>query len=781
MIDAPLLADDEHEVPTQLGERVPFLRLPFPFDLTQREFYLFVMCMWYGSLDPTNSLGTPLPAWLVWALIGVAGTALDRFINPNAEYWLSAWCEYLLVLVVSFPLWWKRLIPFYRHGGQDWPLAVVPHWLGRRLVQHVEILPDGILRLPGRPGRPPKFAVVLKIPPQPHPDLLPELLRQARIQTRLNIFKRIRGDWSLHLQVRPFDAMLLEIASGPSWEWVKTHMAPRMVQRSPWLAIHGDDSETLALHAASIVHHYNQAGVAARRQTVDEARRLRADLWGDTGVNQRVRVGLRRVMAGRVRYCSWAIVLLPRIIHLSWLRPLACETLLCDLAVHVRRRPLGATRRSLQRRIRQWRAVDTDEDYALAEYDARRTVRAMQRTSDTEATIGMYVTARQEQAEAVVEALETAQCDFKSAFVMQHRALRATRVMGGDPYRRTMPLDLRTVATTDLESTSGYFPENGILVGEGLSAPEPIAIDLLDDEVNFNWAMFIAIMQGGGKTTLAELIAWRMANPHPRHRLAQIRPLIVSVDFKSSGDYGQLYANLKKRGHRASYNSWTSGALPPLDHHMGFNLADVPEKERGPKLLELTERIEEWAAAHTTSEQPLVFILDEVLALIETRGGPSFMRNYGTQGRSKNIAPIFCTQDIEPVVANQRASLALKNCGHIFLGRQNPAGINALVPLLSLDPTAELLLASAPQGGGLLRIERKVGGPVVLGVQVRASDWELFEFGTNPRERVARWRAEQAKAHNGLSHNGKEEYHNGLVQLGTGAGPWRADDRAPNV
>src|SRR5262249_4587049 len=99
----------------------------------------------------------------------------------------------------------------------------------------------------------------------------------------------------------------------------------------------------------------------------------------------------------------------------------------------------------------------------------------------------------------------------------------------------------------------------------------------------------------------------------------------------------------------------------------------------------------------------------------------------------------FCTQDVEVVMANRKAGLALKNCGTIFLGRQNPAGINTMAPLLSLEREACMQLATAPQGAGILRIERK-DGPVVLGLQVRPTDWELREFGTNPSERLARRR-----------------------------------------
>jgi hypothetical protein len=47
-------------------------------------------------------------------------------------------------------------------------------------------------------------------------------------------------------------------------------------------------------------------------------------------------------------------------------------------------------------------------------------------------------------------------------------------------------------------------------------------------------------------------------------------------------------------------------------------------------------------------------------------------------------------------------NLPFQNAGHLLLGRQNPAGINAMAPLMSLDPEAQLLLASAPTGAALL-------------------------------------------------------------------------------
>jgi hypothetical protein len=114
-----------------------------------------------------------------------------------------------------------------------------------------------------------------------------------------------------------------------------------------------------------------------------------------------------------------------------------------------------------------------------------------------------------------------------------------------------MHADLRTVATTDLIATAGYWPDGATLLGEGLSAPEPIGLNPFDEN-NLNWAIFIACMQGAGKTTTAQVLAWRMANPHARHPLATTGERIVSIDFKRSGDYANLYHNLEARGHCAS-------------------------------------------------------------------------------------------------------------------------------------------------------------------------------------------------------------------------------------
>jgi hypothetical protein len=734
-----VVLEDEHRVPTQLGERVPMLPFLFPFDWTQRQVYWVAMWFWMGTMQG---------GWanlVAYTAIGLLGVMVEYMARPSPEFWISTWLEYLTILAVSFPLWWKRLLPGHSHV--DWPMATLPHWLGHRLMRDVEVLNDGVLRIRGRPGRPPKFAVVLGIRPRPHPDMLPMLVRQAIVETRLGIFKLIRGEWSLHLQVRLFDAYALEVASGPAWEWVQAKMASRMVRRRPSLVLYGDTSEALREQAEAVLERFrNGLDENATRQnrpawlqSAAEARKLMSELWADTGLSStgRVRIGVRRVVTGLRKYRSWVLTVLPGVIHLSWLRPLTSESLLCDVAMHVSRRPPAATRRSLQRRIRQWRAVDRDQDYAHAVEDAQRVVNAMRRGIDTEVMVGMYVTAREEQAAKVAEKLETTQCEFAPADVYQHRALRSTRTLGGDSVNRKMHADLRTVATTDLMATAGYWPDGATLVGEGLSAPEPIGLNPFDEN-NLNWAMFIACMQGAGKTTTAQVLAWRMANPHPHHPLADTDVRVVSIDFKKSGDYANLYRNLDARGHPASYNPWSGGALPAIGGHIGFNLSDVPEHEHGDRLVELTERLEDWSESHSHESQMLL-ILDEILALMEAPGGLSFIRRFGTQGRSLRIAPVFCTQDVEVVMANHKAGLALKNCATIFLGRQNPAGINTMAPLLSLEREACMQLATAPQGAGILRIERQ-DGPVVLGLQVRPTEWELREFGTNPSERIARWR-----------------------------------------
>lgn len=748
------LEQDEHEVPTKLGERVPMLPLIFPFDWSQRQVYWFALCFYFASNLIAEARS--VEAWVVigaYLLLGLVGVVVDYMVKPTPEFWVSAWMEYLLILLVSFPRWCTRLIPFRRQAkGVDWPLAVMPMWLGKRLVMPGEIQADGVIRIPSLlPRRKPNYAVVIAIPPRPHPDMLAMNTRAGIIQTRLNIFKHIRGRWSLHLEVRPFDVTQLEIASGPAWDWVKQNVAGLMVLRRPSMVLYGESSETLLAQATTIVHRFHAASMAAALQTSTDAHRLAGEVWSDLGptISQRVRIGLRRVVTGRNGYRSWALVELPRIIHLGWLRPLTSESLLCTMAIHVNVRRPGPTRRSLQRHMRQWRALDQDDDYALAVSDAHRTITTMRRNEDTAATVGIYVTARAEQATQVAEALESAQCEFRAADVMQHRALRATRPLGGDPLNRTMAgADLRTVATTDLLATAGYWPNGATLIGEAMSAPEPIGLNLFDEDSvngNLNWAMFIAMMQGSGKTTFAQTLAWRMANPHPLHALASAGLLVVSVDFKASGDYAQLYERLADRGQKASYNTWTEGAIPNIDGHMGFNLSNVPEAQHGEKLIELTSRLEEWAARELHSGRPLLLLLDEVLAVLEARNGPSFLRRFGTQGRSLGIAPVFCSQDIEQILANRKAALAFKNCATVFVGRQNPAGLNAMAPLLNLDNNAQMMLENAPQGCGILRVERK-SGPVVLGLQVRPTEWELEQFGTNPGERARRWRKSVARA-----------------------------------
>lgn len=741
------LLADEHEVPTQLGERIPLFPWLFPLDWTQRQFYIFATGVYFACLQipDARSLADWMGA-LAWIGAGLLGVILEYLCKPTPEFWLSAWTEYFSILVVSFPLWWKRLLPHRRgEGGMSWPLATMPRWLGKRLVAPGLVQEDGVVLLPDfRPNRPPKFGVVLGIEPRAHPDLLPMRARSVIGQTRLNIFKHIQGEWSIHLQVRPFDSKKLEIASGSAWPWIKVNMAPFMVVRRPLLVLFGEDRAALVTQAEKVRNQFRQGGMRAWRQSAEATRRLAAELWTDRGLStQRVRIGLRRVVAGNIGYRSWSLIELPRIVHLAWLRPLTSESLLCDIAIHVKTRLPGPTRRTLQRAIRQWRALEQDQDYYLAVQDAERVLDGMRRGQDLAATIAVYVTARQEQADKVAEALESAQCEFRPAHFMQHRALRATRALGGDPMRRTMKADLRTVAMTDLIATAGYFADGGAtLVGEATMAPEPIAINLADDLNNLNWSLFVAIMSGGGKTTLAEMLAWRMANPHKDHPLAKHPIQVVSVDFKPSGDYESLYKNLAAVGHKASYNAWTGGSLPPIEGHVGFNLSDVPEEKHGVLLLELGQRLEEWARLNS-EDHSLLLLMDEVIALLEVPGGPSFLRRFGTQGRSLNIMPVFMTQDIGPILDDPKASVAFSNCGHVFVGRQDTSASVKLGERLKLDDTAQALIETAPQGAGLLRIQRK-DGPLVLGLQVQPTAWELREFGTNPSERAQRFSREVA-------------------------------------
>src|SRR5438552_1998690 len=144
MVLATEVLADEHEVPSQLGERVPMIPWLFPFDWTQRQVYWMALCFWMGAMQLSDA--KTFEAVLVvagWMISGLLGVILEYMVRPSPEYWLSAWLEYLGVCVLSLPLWWKRLVP---HRGEvegvRWPLAVMPLWLGRRLVQHVEVQTD---------------------------------------------------------------------------------------------------------------------------------------------------------------------------------------------------------------------------------------------------------------------------------------------------------------------------------------------------------------------------------------------------------------------------------------------------------------------------------------------------------------------------------------------------------------------------------------------------------------------------------------------------------------
>jgi len=592
MMQATPLLPDEHEVPTHLGERVPVLPALPPFDWTMRQLYGAAIVFYLASLrvpdlwDPRDgsfriNVGGEVALYIG---IGVAWVILEYVARPRPEFWLSAWFEYLAVLMLSFPLWWRRLFPPYDQQGVPWPLATLPHWIGDHFVHDAEVLPDGVVRRTSGWRRKPVYVTGIAIQPRPNPDLLPMLERQRHIQARLSLLATLRA-FCLQLVVRPFPLADLERASGPAWEWVEQQVASRMVLRRPVLVFRGETPDGLVAVREAMLKRFEKAGMPARALGVSDVLRDQYETWGGGG--GRVRIGVRRTVTGRSAYRSFVVKMLPRVIHLDWLHPLTSEALLCSIALHVSMRAPGASRRSLQRRIRRWRAVDTDEDYGLAEYDARRMVAGLMRRENTETQIGMYVTAYENQATKVAEALDTAQCEFSPADWMQHRALRATRLLGDDPVRRTMQLDLRTCAATDLLATEGYWPTGATLMGRARNGVEPVGLNVFDEDGNLNWATFITIIQGGGKTTTGLTLAWRMANPHPDHPLAASGVQIVSIDFKSSRDYATLFEHLEARGHRASYNAWTSGPLPELVGHMGFNLSDVAERDRGKRLLEL--------------------------------------------------------------------------------------------------------------------------------------------------------------------------------------------------
>jgi hypothetical protein len=764
VIDTPL-DPDEHEVPTQLGQRVPIIPFRFPFDLSERQTYAattgLVCCSQVLSDESDDS------RWLK-ALVVVSATvlwvALEYLCNPTPEYWFWALFDYAIVLVASVRHWYRRPLGWLWHwlhevwlcvrnprrglhapGGDRWPLAVLPKGFAKGLLALPTIEEDGVLHFTRGGG----YGQVIKIQPRPNPDWLPMVKRRAIIGNRLKIFKKLRGDWSLYLQVREFDKHELEVASGPAWPWVRDTLAKHFIARHPYIMLRQDKVASVKSQAVALLKRFHDKRMEARLLGSQELERNQAELWDKAGLgwltHWLIRVGIKRFVAGRRVFRSFLLRELPRVAHLAWLRPLTGESLFVDIAIHVKTRRPGPTRRSLQRRMRHWIAMDNDFEYQQAAADAARLIQRMRRNEDTEAEVGIYVTADEKQAEEVSEALETAQCEFSPTNFVHHRARVSTLLTGVDRVNRPMRLDLKTVVITDLLATGSYWPAGATLIGRALEAPEPVGINLFDTNANMNMAMFIAIIQGGGKTCTALTMAWRMANAHPEHPLAQSGLQIISVDYKPSRDYQTLFTNLAERGHNAKYNAWSAGALPAIEGHCGFNLADVPPEDRGQRVLELGRRLREAAAAQKFSGRPILLLIDEVIALAELEEGAAFMQEFGTQGRSENIAPVFMTQHPGPVLAHPKAAMAFANAGHIFLGRQNPAGLAAMRPLLDLDDETEMLLSDADEGSGLLRIERR-DGSVMIGVHVQPEPWELFEFGSNPDERARRWRRDQEAA-----------------------------------
>jgi hypothetical protein len=757
MID---LAADETEVPTKLGERIPFLPWTFPFDWTQRQVWDFVLCLMVGAQelqdDPYN-----VDRWKAFGLyvaLGLGWVALEYVCQPSPEYWLSVVGNFAALALLSLPAWWRRSLPWTRRDHLDWPLVAVPRWLSDRTFSNVRVRGDDVVELRSWNGRRPQYRALVALEPRANPDLLPELRRRAIIEQRLAILRTIRGDWSLHLQVRPVSARLVEVAAGPAWEWVRDNRLAELMVRRPLLVLKATSIAELERSAEAVLARFQRANMRAWRLYDATIRDLLEELWADAGgagvARGRLRLDPQRVMAGRRLYRSFLVKELPRVIHLGWLRPLTSQSLLADVAIHVKTRRPGPARRSLERRITRWRAVNTDRDYALAEQDAERTRRAMERNEDTEADVSMVVTAFDEQASGVEEALETTLCQYEPALFAQDLARGDSLPIGRRSLRRSMKVDLRSVATTDILATAGYWPDGATLIGTSLYAPEPIGLNLVDPN-NLNWSLFIAMLMGAGKTTAALTLAWRMANPHPDHPLATRGVQIVSIDFKATRDYQPLFRHLAERGQQASYNAWTDGPLGPLEGHCGFNLADVPEAERGQRMLELAQRVREWAAAHAL-ERTMLLLMDEVLFTAQLPEGAAFLAEFGSQGRSLNVACVFMSQHIGPVLRHEKAALAFQNASHMFLGRQNETGIMAMKQHIHLDRVAEIELLNAPDGAGLLRIERR-DGPVVLAVQVEPTPWELFEFGTNPAERLARYqrdRLAEVKVHRNGHTNG---------------------------
>ena len=300
-----------------------------------------------------------------------------------------------------------------------------------------------------------RLRAVVEVSPQANPELLPMGDREAVLRRRLQVLRSLQHAYSVGVRVRPAEPERLALAAGASARWVREAFAPGLVERQPFLVVPGRIEAQLRSRTVALLGRLNTNGLLARRLGPKRVGALLGDMWGRDFL-----LGLDRAcvrIGGRARlYRSWVIRELPRIIHLGWLAPLTGEEIAADVVLHVRVRKPGPTARTLQRRVRQWRAVaQGDTDYGVALHDAERCLAAMRRNVDGVVEAGLYVTAPLEQAPLVENALDGVLVDYHAADYAHDLARRSTLPIGADDLRERMPLDLTSVAATDVFATAG--------------------------------------------------------------------------------------------------------------------------------------------------------------------------------------------------------------------------------------------------------------------------------------------------------------------------------------
>ena len=142
-----------------------------------------------------------------------------------------------------------------------------------------------------------------------------------------------------------------------------------------------------------------------------------------------------------------------------------------------------------------------------------------------------------------------------------------------------------------------------------------------------------------------------------------------------------------------------------------FNLAHVPEVQRGQLFKYIKRLVWEWVQEHSG---PASFIVDEAVTLLRYEEAANELEDLVRRGRHIQLGGVFITQHV--------ADFFNINCGQViqaiassqWYGQQLPTELARIVDVLRLSPAEREFLLQAGIGEGLL---------VAMGQRVAMSLW----------------------------------------------------------